>query len=143
MIDALQWGVRPTALRTLAPGSTLAPWVSCLPLRLERCGSCTPATNSFMRQRAICSIYIAPTTLITDGSAQTTTAPHIASPAQTATTLCVSRVSCSSCEASAAPRRQLFHEETVPRAGSENLECSTHLATSVECLRTDAPTAAR
>jgi hypothetical protein len=37
MIDASRWGVRPTALRTLAPGFTLAAWVSCVPLRLEMC----------------------------------------------------------------------------------------------------------
>jgi hypothetical protein len=37
MIDALRWGVRPTALRKLAPGFILAAWVSCVPFRLEMC----------------------------------------------------------------------------------------------------------
>jgi hypothetical protein len=35
MIHASRWGVRATALRTLAPGFTLAAWVALIPLCIE------------------------------------------------------------------------------------------------------------
>jgi hypothetical protein len=102
MIDASRWGVCPTLLRTLAPGSALA--VCALSSRsVSRCESRTTLTRLLLRSRAICLLDIAVTTLIMvqDGSAQTTTAPQIAiaSPNQLATTYCAIFVSCSSYEA--------------------------------------------
>jgi hypothetical protein len=52
IIDALRWGVRTTALRTLAPGFTLAAWVSFISLQLETwiSHSCDPFAHEVSRE---------------------------------------------------------------------------------------------
>jgi hypothetical protein len=104
MIDASWWMAHTTALRTLAPSSNLAAWVSCVSLRLEiwishSCDRSSPEASRELLTRHQGHDYDHDRLGANDDTSIN------GEPATNDEYLhCVLCLSCSSCEASAVPR---------------------------------------